>query len=341
MVVGEWAEDVVPEPRVGLHHASLGRRQGGGLEQDRVRDSDLADVVHLRRQLEEIHLSRAESELARDRVRVDGDALRVVERVRIAAVDLVGHPLHRAHGVAPHLDPLPQRVVDESGGHDRKQRQPGEPRGGEGCDRAEQVEARELDVDEPLGVEEQRERAARGGEGDRKRDEEDVDPIHHDGRGDQGERALGAGQPRAGGDAGGLEQQPAYKGRQVRLAAVEEEVDRDRTQRRPLTRAPDLAHCGDGDVQRLQRADQRSRLRHREQQHGGEEDRAGDADLHAEADVKGELERQQARRGQRRHQPPVQAAGLKPAERGDEDRERDRADAQPVQLGAPARCHFA
>src|SRR5437867_3239574 len=65
------------------------------------------------------------------------------------------------------------------------------------------------------------------------------------------------------------------------------------------------------------------------------------ADRYAWPPLKGELERQQARRGQRRHQPPVQAAGLKPAERGDEDRERDRADAQPVQLGAPARCHLA
>ena len=58
-------QDVVADARVRAHHLLLGLRQRAFLQQDRVGDADLADVVHRRGDLEHVHGLGAEPEVLR------------------------------------------------------------------------------------------------------------------------------------------------------------------------------------------------------------------------------------------------------------------------------------
>ena len=74
-ILGKRAQDVETEPGVRLHHATFFGGQLAWLQQDRVRDPDLSDVVNLGRELDQGYFGRAEAELAGDRTGVLGHPL--------------------------------------------------------------------------------------------------------------------------------------------------------------------------------------------------------------------------------------------------------------------------
>ena len=78
-----------------LHQRPLGFGQAGRLQQDRVRNGQLADVVEERRMAEQIELSLRKSELAADRQRELLDTARMTGRVGVAGVDRRRQRLHR------------------------------------------------------------------------------------------------------------------------------------------------------------------------------------------------------------------------------------------------------
>ena len=80
---------------VALHQRPLLLRQARGLQQDRVRNRELADVVEERRVAEQVELGVREAELAADRQRELLDAARVARGVRVACVDGRREALHR------------------------------------------------------------------------------------------------------------------------------------------------------------------------------------------------------------------------------------------------------
>ena len=80
---------------VALHQRPLLGRERGGLQQDRVGDRELADVVEERGVAEQVELRLGEAELAADRERELLHAARVAGRVRVARVDRRGERLHR------------------------------------------------------------------------------------------------------------------------------------------------------------------------------------------------------------------------------------------------------
>ena len=105
MVVADRGHGVVQEtepvddPRalvgVPLHQRPLLVGEDGRLEQDRVGDGELADVVEQRRVAEEVELRLREAQLAADR---EGELLhapRVAGRVGVAGVDRRREALHR------------------------------------------------------------------------------------------------------------------------------------------------------------------------------------------------------------------------------------------------------
>ena len=71
------AEDAGADERVLLHDAELMIREPAGLHEDRVRDADLADVVHRAGQLDELDIGLREAELAGEDRRVARHALEV------------------------------------------------------------------------------------------------------------------------------------------------------------------------------------------------------------------------------------------------------------------------
>ena len=80
---------------VALHQRPLLARQARRLEEDRVRDRELADVVEERRVAEQVELRLREAELAADRERELLHAPRVAGGVRVARVDRRREGLHR------------------------------------------------------------------------------------------------------------------------------------------------------------------------------------------------------------------------------------------------------
>ena len=80
---------------VALHQRPLLLREARRLEQDRVRDRELADVVEERRVAEQVELGLREAELAADRQRELLHAARVAGGVGVARVDGRREALHR------------------------------------------------------------------------------------------------------------------------------------------------------------------------------------------------------------------------------------------------------
>ena len=81
--------------RVALHERPLLVGEHGRLEQDRVGDRELADVVEERRVAEQVELGLRKPQLAADRERELLHAPRMAGRVRVARVDGRREALHR------------------------------------------------------------------------------------------------------------------------------------------------------------------------------------------------------------------------------------------------------
>ena len=89
------AQDLPADDRVALHQRALGLVERLGLEEDRVGDRDLADVVQQEAELDLRVVGQRQRRRARDLQAVGGDALGVLARVGVARLDGVGE---RAHG---------------------------------------------------------------------------------------------------------------------------------------------------------------------------------------------------------------------------------------------------
>ena len=261
----------------------------------------------------------------------------MLERVRVAPVDLVGHALHRPHPVLAQLDALLQRVVDKDARDDREDRNPGPPHGAECGQHAHQVEARELDVNQTLGFEEQRERAPRRRQRDGQGHHEHVHGVQRDCRRHQDERVLRSGQAAPRRHPAGSQDGAGRQGGKVRLAAVEDDVDSDRAQGRSLARGTNFPKRREPDIDRLQAADKGGRLPDRQEKDSRKEDRAGHADLGADVDVERKLERQDRGHCDRGDQPPVGRLHLQAAAVDRQRSDRRQPDGESKQLGAPAR----
>jgi hypothetical protein len=126
------------------HHDPLGRRERALLEEHRVGDADLADVMEQSRLVDDQQLRAGEAQLPRDHARRGGDAARVAGGVRVPRVDRRRQRLeggrraldHRAMGflerdvlLADHLARLLQpqhRALREVDEEERREREPGE-----------------------------------------------------------------------------------------------------------------------------------------------------------------------------------------------------------------------
>ena len=120
-------DDLRAQDRVRVHHLALFAGQAVRLQQDVVRDADLADVVEQAAPLDGLHLARAQAHHPAD---VRGDLLdppAVVGGLRIALVHGMGQGLD---GLGEHLAHLDEALIGEA---DHVQRQ-GIQRGGPPAD---------------------------------------------------------------------------------------------------------------------------------------------------------------------------------------------------------------
>ena len=97
------AEHARAQQRVRLDDLELLLGQPAGLEQDRVRDRDLADVVQRRGVADEVHHPVAEAQPARQHGREVADALGVLARVVVAVLGGLGEPAQAVELGALHL----------------------------------------------------------------------------------------------------------------------------------------------------------------------------------------------------------------------------------------------
>ena len=119
-------DDLPAQDRVGVHHRPLFLGQAILLEEDRVRDADLADVVKQPAPLEGLEVRLAQPhhppDVARDRL----DPLRVQGGVRIPLVHRRGE---RGDGLGEHLAHLGVVLVREARHVEREREQQAGPRG--------------------------------------------------------------------------------------------------------------------------------------------------------------------------------------------------------------------
>jgi hypothetical protein len=91
------AQDVRTLGRVRLHHLELFFGQGAGLFQDVIFDADLANVVELGRDLQNLHEGRRLVHLLCYEQRIPCNAVRVATGIGIFLVDSTGEHLDGAH----------------------------------------------------------------------------------------------------------------------------------------------------------------------------------------------------------------------------------------------------
>ena len=110
-VLGRAAlEDLVADERVAAHHRALGIAQTSRLEQDLVRNADLADVVQRRRQLDGLGLVALQPDRVGNEARVARHAHQVIARFLVAELArarqaherLLLPVAHLARGVVDH-----------------------------------------------------------------------------------------------------------------------------------------------------------------------------------------------------------------------------------------------
>jgi hypothetical protein len=102
-------EDLVSDHRVAAHHLPFGVVQLGGLEQDLVRDADLADVVQRRGELDGLHLLAVQADGGGDEARVARHADQVVAGLLVAELARAGEAQQRLLLALPHFA---RRILD-------------------------------------------------------------------------------------------------------------------------------------------------------------------------------------------------------------------------------------
>ena len=103
-------QHAVADERVLLHHLVFLRRQLAGLEQDVVRDADLADVVHGGGDLDQFAAFFRQAQTRGDQAREFRHAQHVVAGVRVAVFTRLGQTIQS----------LPFTFLDLPGGGDHR-----------------------------------------------------------------------------------------------------------------------------------------------------------------------------------------------------------------------------